>query len=90
MNDAPLSIIGGHMTVRTTVQIDDAIMVRVRKIIPRRGFSQFVNEALLARADAIEQERLDREMIEGYVATRADREELAHDWKVVDGESWPG
>lgn len=77
------------MSVRTTVQIDDALMGRVRKLVPPRGFSRFVNEALLARTDAIEREQLDRELIEGYIATRADREELAQDWQIVDGESWP-
>lgn len=90
MDAGIVSIIGGKMGVRTTVQIDDALMERVRKLIPPRGFSQFVNDALLARTDAIERERLDRDMIEGYIATRADREELAQDWQIVDGESWPG
>ena len=77
------------MSVRTTVQIDDDLMARVRQIVPPRGFNQFVNEALAARAEAIERDRLEREMIEGYIATRVDREELSRDWEVVDGESWP-
>ena len=77
------------MSVRTTVQIDDALMARVRRIVPPRGFNQFVNEALAARAEAIERDRLEREMIEGYIATREDREALNRDWEVIDGESWP-
>lgn len=77
------------MAVRTTVQIDDALMERVRRLVPSRGFSQFVNEALQARADLIEREQRERAMIEGYLATRDDREVLARDWEAVEGESWP-
>lgn len=77
------------MGVRTTVQIDEVLMERVRRIVPPRGFNQFVNEALSARADAIERERLEREMMEGYIATREDRRELNRDWQIVDGEGWP-
>jgi hypothetical protein len=28
-------------------------------------------------------------MIEGYLATRDDREPLHRDWEIVDGEGWP-
>lgn len=77
------------MAVRTTVRIDDTLMARVRQLVPSRGFNQFVNEALAARADAIERERIEREMIEGYLATRADRDALNDDWEVVDTEGWP-
>ncbi|MCC7371277.1 MAG: hypothetical protein IT306_22865 [Chloroflexi bacterium] len=77
------------MSVRTTVQIDDALMARVRELVPPRGFNQFVNEALAARADAIERAHIEREMIEGYLATRDDRDALNADWEVVDTEGWP-
>jgi hypothetical protein len=36
-----------------------------------------------------ENERLEREMIDGCVATRDDRDELNRDWQIVDGENWP-
>ena len=77
------------MGIRTTIQIDDLLMERVRKIVPPRGFNQFVNEALAARADAIEREALEREMMEGYIASREDRRDLNRDWKGIDGEGWP-
>jgi Arc/MetJ family transcription regulator len=79
----------GWRQMRTTVQIDEALMARVRRLIPPRGFNQFVNEALAARAHAIERQQLEREMIEGYIATRADREAVATDWEAVDNEGWP-
>ena len=77
------------MGVRTTVQIDERLMERVRRIVPPRGFNQFVNEALAARADEIERERIQHDMMEGYIATREDRRELNRDWGVIDGEGWP-
>ncbi len=80
---------GGMLTVRTTVQIDDELMARVRRLVPPRGFSQFVNEALAARAATLERERLEAEMREGYLAARDDRQELNADWATVDGENWP-
>jgi hypothetical protein len=84
-----LRINGGIMGVRTTVQIDEMLMERVRRIVPPRGFNQFVNEALASRVDTLERERIEREMMEGYLATREDREELNRDWERVDGEGWP-
>ena len=77
------------MTVRTTVQIDDDVFDRVRRHIPSRGFSKFVNEALAARVDQLERARIEAEMREGYIATRADREALNADWEVIDAEGWP-
>jgi hypothetical protein len=77
------------MAVRTTVRIDEALMVRVRQLTPHRGISKFVNDALAARVDAIEREQLQRDMIEGYIATRDDRDALNLDWQAVDGDGWP-
>ena len=81
--------IGGMVAVRTTVQIDDELMARVRRLVPPRGFSQFVNEALAVRAASLERERVEAEMREGYRATRDDRRALNADWETVDGEHWP-
>ncbi|MGE3272999.1 MAG: hypothetical protein AB7P40_29975, partial [Chloroflexota bacterium] len=77
------------MAVRTTVQIDPALMRRVKQLVLPRGFNQFVNEALAARADAIERARLEREMIDGYLATHDDRTDLSQDWEQIDIEGWP-
>ncbi len=77
------------MVVRTTVQIDDDVFDRVRRHVPARGLSKFVNEALAARIDQLERERIEAEMREGYIATRADREALSADWSILDAEGWP-
>jgi hypothetical protein len=77
------------VSIRTTVQIDDALMERARRLIPARGFSRLVNEALAARVDALERERVEAAMREGYLATRDDRRDLNQDWEIVDVEGWP-
>jgi Arc/MetJ family transcription regulator len=77
------------VSVRTTVQIDDALMERARRLVSARGFSRLVNEALEAHVDALERERVEAAMREGYLATREDRRELNQDWEAVDGEGWP-
>ncbi len=45
--------------------------------------------ALAARVEQLERERIEAEMREGYIATRADREELNADWGAIDFEGWP-
>lgn len=80
---------GGIMGVRTTIQLDEELMERVRQIVPTRGFNQFVKEAVAARVASIERERIEREMMQGYIAQRAEREELNRDWEQVDVEDWP-
>jgi hypothetical protein len=80
---------GGIMGVRTTIQLDEELMERVRQLVPARGFNQFVKEAVAARVATIERERIEREMMEGYIAQREEREEMNRDWEHVDIEGWP-
>ena len=75
--------------MRTTIQVDEELAARVRRLAPRRGLNRFVNEAIAAKVAELERAELDRDMIEGYLATRAEREELNADWATVDLEAWP-
>lgn len=77
------------MTRRTTIYLDEAVVERVRRFIPRRGFSQLVNEMLRQKATELEQAEIEAQMREGYLATRQDRIELGAEWEPVDGEGWP-
>ena len=77
------------MTAKTTIYIDEALMSRVRRYVPGRGFSQLVNELLTEHIDQLEQAELEARMREGYEATRAERQELNRDWQALDAESWP-
>ncbi len=75
--------------MRTTIQVDEALAERLRRLIPARRFNRFVNEALTEKVAALERQRLEQELREGYLATRADRAELNADWGIVDVEGWP-
>jgi hypothetical protein len=75
--------------MRTTVYLDDALYGRLRQYVPGRGLNRFINEAVAEKIEALEKQRLMREMREGYLATRDDRAELNQDWDAVDTEGWP-
>jgi Arc/MetJ family transcription regulator len=77
------------MGVRTTIQIDEELLGRVRRWVPRRGLNRFVNDALREKTEELERRELERAMIEGYQATRNDRAALADVWRAVDAEGWP-
>jgi metal-responsive CopG/Arc/MetJ family transcriptional regulator len=77
------------MPVRTTIRLDERVLDRLRPFVRPRGLSRFINEAMAEKLAALERERLEAEMREGYIATREDRAELNVDWSVVDFEAWP-
>ena len=77
------------MAVRTTIQLDEALAARLRSIVPPRRLNRFINQTLAEKVDAVERERLEAEMKEGYLAQRAERAEMNDEWGVVDGEGWP-
>ena len=69
--------------------LDEELLLRLREFVPQRRLSRFINETLAEKLAALERQRIEEEMKEGYIATRQDRDELAEDWKVVDTEGWP-
>ena len=77
------------MPTRTTVYLDEALVMRARRLVPARGLSQLVNDLLAERIAELEQAEIEGQMREGYIATRQDRQALNADWQVVDGEGWP-
>ena len=77
------------MPTRTTVYLDEALVIRARRLIPARGLSQLVNDLLAERIGQLEQAEIEAQMREGYIATRQDRQALNTDWQVIDGEGWP-
>ena len=77
------------MPVRTTLYLDEELAERVRRFVPPRTFNRFVSQLLAERLQALEQEQLEQELREGYLATRQDRAELNADWQAVDVEDWP-
>ena len=75
--------------MRTTVHIEDDLLGRARRIVPGRGLSRLVNEALSGKLAALERRQIDEAMKEGYLATQEDRAGLNEAWGAVDGEAWP-
>lgn len=75
--------------MRTTLYLDDDLNERLRRLVPPRGLNRFINDAVAEKIRALEEQRIVAEMREGYVATRADRDELASDWESVELEGWP-
>ena len=64
-------------------------MARLRPLVGPRKLNRFINEVLAEKVEALERQRIEELMKEGYLATRKDREELNADWGVVDFEGWP-
>jgi len=62
------------MPTRTTVYLDEALVMRARRLVPARGLSQLVNDLLAERVAELEQAELEAQMREGYIATRRDRQ----------------
>ena len=77
------------MAVRTTIHLDEELLARLRRIVPQRGLSQFINATLAEKVAALERQQVELAMREGYLATRRDRAALNEDWQVVDTEGWP-
>ncbi len=77
------------MTTKTTVTLDEKLLNRLREVVPQRGISRFINEAVAEKLAALERQRIEDEMKEGYIATREDRDALAADWAAADLEGWP-
>jgi metal-responsive CopG/Arc/MetJ family transcriptional regulator len=77
------------MPVRTTVHLEERLAEKVRRLAPSRGVNRFINEAVAEKVEAIERQELGAAMIEGYIATNKDRDQIMADWEAVDLEDWP-
>ncbi len=75
--------------MRTTIHIEDDLLGRARRLVPGRGLSRLVNEALAEKLAALERRQIEAAMKEGYLATQEDRAVLNESWGAVDGEGWP-
>ncbi len=74
------------MPVRLNITIDADIYERLKRELPAKGISRFINDAVRARL------RPSREVLdEGYKAAARERERRseAHEWESTDTEGWP-
>ena len=81
-NEAPLAL-------RTTIQLDESLLARVRTLVPPRKLNRFIVQALAEKVEAIEREQLEETLKEGYLASAEEDAEVAADWEVTETEGWP-
>jgi hypothetical protein len=74
------------MPVRLNITIDEDVHERLKRELPAKGISRFINEAIRARF------RPSREALDqAYSAAARERwrKAAAGDWTVTDVEDWP-
>ncbi len=71
---------------RLNIVIDDELYLRLKKELPPKGISRFINDAVRARLDP-DRTTLD----EAYKAASRKlwRKQLADDWSATEIEGWP-
>lgn len=76
------------MAVRTTVVLEDAVIKRIKTLVPPRQLSRFINTTLAEKLQEMVKQELSEWMKQGYIATRKERERYNKEWEVVSIEGW--
>ena len=76
------------MAVRTTVVLEDAVIKRIKTLVPPRRLSRFINTILAEKLQEMVKQELSERMKQGYIATRKERERYNKEWEVVSTEGW--
>jgi hypothetical protein len=74
------------MAIRLNITIDEDVHERLKRDLPAKGMSRFINDAIRARL------RPSRDMLdEGYKAATRERRRQAEagEWRVTEVEDWP-
>ena len=74
------------MSVRLNITIDEDVHERLKRELPAKGISRFINEAVRARL------RPSREALDdAYKAASREgwRRAVAREWRATDTEGWP-
>lgn len=74
--------------MRTTIVLEDTVYEKLKKTIPQRKLSNFINQIIREKFEAAEETALAGKMKEGYLNTRKDRKELNKDWDRVLAKGW--
>ena len=74
--------------MRTTIILDDAIGVRLKKVVAGRRLSEFVNRCLLEHFQKEEKVRRLRELEKAYLRSAKKRSSTV-DFESLDREDWP-
>ena len=74
------------MAIRLNITIDEDVHARLKRELPAKGISRFINDAIRARL------RPSRKALDEAYKTAARepwRNADAHEWEVTDVEDWP-
>ncbi|MFQ5789062.1 MAG: hypothetical protein ACE5JI_01170 [Acidobacteriota bacterium] len=74
------------MTVRLNITIDEDLYERLKRELPAKGISSFINEAVRARLYPDK-----RTLDTAYRKARRERwrREVSEQWKATEAEGWP-
>lgn len=73
---------------RLNIVLPDDLVKEIDQVAGRRKRSEFIAESVKLRIHDLEQDRLQREMAEGYRATRQEDGELTKEFQAADVEGW--
>jgi metal-responsive CopG/Arc/MetJ family transcriptional regulator len=77
------------MPARTTIYLDEQLLLRTRRFIAERGMSQLVSELLEQYVADRERVELEAQLCDGYLAIKEERADVEYDWSPIDTEKWP-
>ncbi|MCI0437782.1 MAG: hypothetical protein L0177_01465 [Chloroflexi bacterium] len=75
--------------VKMTFTIPEEVAKKLRTMVSESKRSAFVAEAVDEKLAAMVDEQLERELIEGYIATREEDRAINEEWEFATLESWP-
>jgi metal-responsive CopG/Arc/MetJ family transcriptional regulator len=75
-------------TEKVTLTLPSDLMRTVRDLVPPRGQSKFVAEAIESFIEMKQRQLLREELIAGYQATAEDSLAITKEWEPLDDEAW--
>lgn len=74
--------------MRTTVVLEDAVIKRIKTLVPPHRLSRFINTTLAEKLQEMEKQELSERMKQGYIDTRKERDRSNKEWEVLSIEGW--
>ena len=77
------------MKKKMTFTIPEEVVDRLKEMVVHSQRSAFVASALEQRLRGLEEERLSKELIEGYIERYEEDNAIDEEWDVTTSEGWP-
>ncbi len=75
--------------VKLNFTIPEEVAYKLRQLVSQRKRSAFVAVAVQEKLQKIEEERIEQDLIEGYIERREEDMELNEEWEAITLEGWP-